>query len=313
MALRALNTFGHTRASYLAEAITYAANQGARVINLSLSGEYLTRTEQKAIDYAYSKGAVVVVAAGNEASNIVNIAPAGLQNTLTVAATDFNDKRSVYSNWGAGVDIAAPGDDVLSLRARRTDLMRDVSGVDYTAGQAYVGVDKRYYRTSGTSFSAPMVAGTAALLFSLFPHLTNEEVERMIVQSARDIDVPGKDQHSGYGLLDARAALSADPNFFAIAEITGIKVITEGASAKVQVLGTADADRFKSASLEIGAGKRPAEWKKVSEPILKPVRAGILGYIPAAELQGSAEWTIRLIVQHQNGKSREAWFNLKLK
>ncbi len=312
MVLKALNSFGHSRASYLAEAITYAANKGAKVMNLSAGGPILTRTEQMAVDYAYSKGAVVVVASGNEASDISNVSPAGLRNVLTVAASDISDKRTVYSNWGAGVDLIAPGNDVLSLRARRTDLMRDVTGARYTAGQAYVGEDKRYYRASGTSFSTPIVAGAASLLFALRPELTNQQVERMLLQSAKDIDVPGKDQHSGYGLLDARAALSADPSFFIVPEITGVNVVAAGNQQKVQVMGTADADRFKKAHLEIGAGSNPAQWKSVSQDLISPVRNGVLGEIPASQFAGSVEWTIRVVVEHQNGRMRETWFNLKL-
>jgi len=137
-------------------------------------------------------------------------------------------------------------------------------------------------------------------------------VERMLLQSARDVDIPGKDQHSGYGILDAAAALKADPRFYIITEITGVKVVQEGSEAKVQVMGTADADRFKSAYLELGPGKKPTQWNKVSQDLVQPVRKGMLGAIPASALRGSAEWTVRLIVQHQNGKGRETWYYLKL-
>ncbi|MCI0606994.1 S8 family serine peptidase [bacterium] len=311
MVLKALNGLGHSRASYIAEAIIYAANNGARVINLSVGGYELTKTEQLAVDFARSKGSVIVVAAGNKAVDISKYSPAGLRDVLTVAASDVQDQRAVYSNFGE-IDLAAPGNDVLSLRARRTDLLLDIPGVQYTAGTSYVGVDKRYYRASGSSFSAPIVSGTAALLFSIYPELTNEEVERMLVQSARDADVPGKDKHTGYGILDARAALKADRKFFLNAEINNVQVVSKEGKQLVQVSGTAYADQFKNAHLEIGMTKKPTSWKKVSADLKQSVRNKVLGFIPPTELAGSAEWTVRLVLEHQNGKTREGWFYLKL-
>ena len=162
MILKAVNNFGHTRTSYVAQAITYAADNGARVINLSVGDKGTTKVLQAAIDYAYSKGVVIVVAAGNEGVELKDYGIAGSDKVLTVATTGFEDQRAVFSNWG-NVSVAAPGLDILSLRARRTDTMLGMEGVKYTAGAAYVGEDKRYYRASGTSFSAPIVAGLASL------------------------------------------------------------------------------------------------------------------------------------------------------
>ncbi|MFQ5881018.1 MAG: S8 family serine peptidase [Candidatus Methylomirabilales bacterium] len=312
MVLKALNNFGHTRASYLAEAILYAANNGARVINLSVGGKKLTRTEQIAVEYAQAKGVVIVVAAGNEGINVQEFGPAGLPHVITVASTDLHDKRAIFSNWGSGIDLAAPGMDVLSLRARRTDLMRDIPGVKYTAGQAYVGQDKRYYRASGTSFSAPIVAGAASLLLSRDPELTNDQVKRMILQSAKDIEVPGTDQHTGYGLLDVRAALAADPAFFIEARLTRVQPAQEGGQTVVRVSGTADANAFAKAWIEVGPGKHPTKWKQVSRTLTRPVKGGTLDDLAAGHFRGAKQWVLRLIVEHENGKRREARFQLKL-
>jgi subtilisin family serine protease len=312
MALRALNDFGHTRASYLAQAIVYAANNGARVINLSAGGKGLTKTEQMAIGHARSRGALVIVAAGNEAEDAGTYGPAGATGVIAVAATGFDDRRVAFSNWGPHVDIAAPGLDVLSLRARATDLMRDIPGVEYTPGAAYVGADRRYYRASGTSFSAPIVAGVASLVWSLRPELTADEVRRVLLQSARDVDAPGRDQYTGYGLVDAQAALRADPRFFLETEISGVRVAATGGQTVVEVSGTADADRFRSARLEIGAGGNPQAWKAIGAALSRSVRSGVLAAIPAQALAGAKEWTIRLVAEHENGSRREARFNLKL-
>jgi subtilisin family serine protease len=312
MVLKALNAFGHTRASYLAEAILYAADNGARIINISVGGKKLTRTEQMAIDHAHKKGANLIIAAGNEAVDIADFGPAGNDHVIAVAASDLTDKPANYSNWGAGIDITAPGNDILSLRARSTDLMRDIPEVKYIAGESYVGADKRYYRASGTSFAAPIVAGVASLILTVHPNVTNEQVERMLLQSSKDINVPGNDQLTGYGLLNAGAALKSDPNFFISAEISGVSVVSEGSTQSLQVTGIADADQIKRYWLEIGSGENPTQWKRVAKEGSQPVKRNVLGVIPASEFQGSPSWIIKLVIEHQNGKSREARFDLKL-
>jgi subtilisin family serine protease len=213
MILKAVNNFGHTRASYLAQAIAYAADNGARVINLSVGDKGTVKVLQAAVDYAYSKGVVIVVAAGNEGVELKDYGIAGSDKVLTVATTGFEDQRVVFSNWG-NVSVAAPGLDILSLRARRTDMMLGMEGVKYTAGAANVGEDKRYYRASGTSFSAPMVAGLASLMIANDPSLTNRQVMNIIKSTARDVGTPGVDQFTGYGIIDARAALKAPKDYF---------------------------------------------------------------------------------------------------
>jgi len=227
MVLRALNDFGHTRASYIAEAIVYAADNGARVINVSVGGQGIPQIARKAVEYAVAKGVLIVTAAGNDGIELKDYALAGLDGVITVGASDHDDNRVVFSNWGRAVDLVAPGIDILSLRARSTDTLRDIPGARYTPDSAYVGADKRYYVAGGTSFSAPLVTGVASLLFAKDPTLTAVEVKRMILNSARDVGVPGIDQFTGHGVLDARAALAADRNFFIDASISSVAVTQE--------------------------------------------------------------------------------------
>lgn len=312
MPLKALNDFGHSRASYLAEALVYAADHGAQVINLSVGGKHLTRAERLAIEYAHEKGAVVVVAAGNDGVDVADWSPAGLEHVIAVGASDSQDAHAVFSNWGLGIDLVAPGTDVLSLRARRSDLMQDIPEVRYEVGEGFVGEDRRYFRASGTSFSAPIVAGVASLLLSKRPLLTPDEVERMLVHSARDIGVPGVDQYTGYGLVDARAALAADPAFFVEARITAVEVTMENGATLVQLTGTADANRFVQAWIEIGRGEDPTEWTRIEGGLEAPVRKGLIGQLPAEALRGAPQWTLRVRVEHADGTLREARFLLTL-
>jgi subtilisin family serine protease len=311
MILKAVNNFGHSRASYLAEAIAYAVDHGARVINLSVGGKGSTKVEQAAVDYAYSKGAVIVVAAGNDGEEISKYGIASSDKVLTVATTGLDDKRANFSNWGK-VAVAAPGIDILSLRARRTDTLLGIPGVKYTAGAAYVGDDKRYYRASGTSFSAPMVSGLASLLIANDPTLTNRQVMNIIRSTARDVGTPGVDQYTGYGIIDARAALSAPKDYALLAGISRVEVVQKTGAQTVRVRGLADANDFKAARIEVGVGDAPTTWTVIGPAKQSSDADGVLGDIPATAFKGSPIWQIRLVVSHGNGASREVRYRLSL-
>lgn len=311
MVLKVMNAFGHSRASKVAQAIMYATDNGARVINLSLGGPGTSDVVQQAINYAYERNVLVVVAAGNEAKPAEDQVVSGVANALTVAAVGVDSRRSIYSNYGAGIDVAAPGDDILSLRARRTDLLKNIPDVEYTAASAFVGDDRRYYRASGTSFAAPIVAGVAGLAIANRPELTVQQVMRVIKQSARDIEKPGVDHYSGYGVVDAVAAMRADPEYYVDAEITGVEVLVDGASQLLQINGIAAADRFSGATLQIGKGEDPTEWTEVASADTV-TNGGAIAAIPASNFAGSPQWTIRLVVEHATGETREFWFLLNL-
>lgn len=312
MPLKVMNFLGGGRGSAVAAAIFYAVKNGAQVINMSLGSHHVSDLELKAIRYAYDKGITVVIAAGNEGVNTDEFGMAGIPEAITVAATNEKDERTAFSNWGSGIDIAAPGVDVLSLRARRTDFAYAMGVEDYQAGAWFVGEDTQLYRASGTSFAAPLVAGVASLLKAKNSDLTPQQIKRMLLNSSRDIDQPGIDQYSGYGLLDATAALSANPEYFIKAQISGVSVTQAKGKTVLRVTGTANADKLKRAWIEIGAGERPKKWKKVSGNIKKPVQQGVLADLDVKHLKGAAQWTLKLVTEHKNGKRRENWFILNL-
>jgi len=137
-------------------AIIYAADHGARVINISLGWTGYTSTMQNAVNYAWNKGLVIVASAGNYASSDP-IYPAALNNVVGVSATDQYDNLAGWSSYGSSVDISAPGVSI------------------YTTAN---GGGYRY--ASGTSFSSPITAGLAGLIFSLNPSLTNSQVVDLI-------------------------------------------------------------------------------------------------------------------------------------
>jgi subtilisin family serine protease len=311
MILKAVNNFGHTRLFTIAQAIKYAADNGARVINLSVGGEGKNAIIQAAIDYAYARNAVIVAAAGNEDKDVSKSGLAGSDKILTVGATGLDDQKAVFSNWG-NISVVAPGVDVLSLRAMRTDLILSVEGAKYTASAAFVGDDKRYYRASGTSFAAPLVSGLASLMIANDPSLTNEQVIAIIKSTARDVGTPGVDQFTGYGIVDARAALSAPKDYFLYARIKRVEVVQKGGAQAVRVFGSADANALKAARVEIGAGENPRSWKAVGTPKKTAGPEGVLAEIPATNFAGSPVWQIRVVATHNSGATREARFRLKL-
>jgi serine protease len=164
----------------------------AHVINLSLGGKSTscTKTMQDAIDTARLGGTTVVVAAGNDASDSGNSTPANCEGVIVVAAHTRSGELADYSNFGDGVDISAPGSDVLST---------------HNDGLIDPGADAYRY-ASGTSMATPHVSGVAALLYSVDPELTPDQVERIIKESARPFATPC--DGCGSGILDAAAAVA---------------------------------------------------------------------------------------------------------
>ncbi|MDX6566459.1 MAG: stage sporulation protein, partial [Gaiellales bacterium] len=208
-----------------ARGIQKAVDAGARVINLSLGGkrapgmqddEY-SRAEQDAIDYAYSKGAVIVAATGNS-PNPYRFAsyPAALPHVLGVSAVGPDTRTPRFSNRDAVFnDLAAPGLDILTTVPRES--AASGSSKDAQAGEV-VGPDGT---VEGTSFAAPHVSAAAALLFATQPNLTNDQVMKILERSARDLTphggaspatTIGHDPLTGYGLLDIDAAIAAAAN-----------------------------------------------------------------------------------------------------
>jgi thermitase len=165
----------------IADGIAYGADRSAKVVNVSFGG-YSYSTIITAADYARSKGALVVFAAGNDGLDLTGSAdPASI---LLVGATSSFDARASFSNYGAPIDVVAPGESVLTC----------VMGGSYG-----------YW--SGTSFSAPITAGLAALIFSINPSFTPAQVETLITSSCKDLGVIGNDSVYGFGLIQAAGAV----------------------------------------------------------------------------------------------------------
>lgn len=196
--------------SDIADAIVWAAGgtvsgvpsnaTPARVINMSLGGGgSCGTTYQSAIDAAVSRGAVVVVAAGNENQNASNSRPANCNNVVTVAASDRNGNRAYYSNYGTVVDVTAPGGDT---RTAGHGVLSTLNTGTTTQGSP------SYAFYQGTSMATPHVAGLAAMMLSRNPALTPAQVETLLKNNARPL--PGTCSGGcGAGLVDATATMQA--------------------------------------------------------------------------------------------------------
>lgn len=185
MPVKVLSGDGWGTTTGVADGIRWAAKNGARVINLSLGGPRNSRVLQRAIDYARSRGVVVVAAAGNSGGRVGY--PGACDGVIGVSATNDKDKLAWFSSRGAGVDIAAPGVNVLQQTICERGLNRC----------------ERFGSFSGTSMAAPHVAGAAALLVSL--GVTEPAaVERILTSSARSV---GSKREVGAGVLHAAKAV----------------------------------------------------------------------------------------------------------
>ena len=178
----------------LPNAVRWAVDSGAKVINMSLGSSSTSWPESwdEAFLYAEQNDVVVVAAAGNRGVGMTQVgAPATIPGVLTVAGLDRDGRASWdSSSEGISIGVAAPAEELL--------------------GGLPEGDASRYAKWSGTSGAAPLVSGVAALIRSAYPELTAAQVINRIITTARDSGAPGRDTLYGYGILDANAALNAD-------------------------------------------------------------------------------------------------------
>ena len=181
MPLRAFDDNGNADAFVIARAIRYAVQNGADVINMSFGMTEESKVVKQAVKFANERGVTVVASAGNGGTNERQF-PAAFNDVLAVAATDLQDRKASFSNFGSTIYVDAPGVNIISA---------------YPDGLYAIG--------SGTSFSAPLVAGEVALLKSL----TFQDTDKAVAKGAVNIDGnnPGFARQLGFGRIDMLKAL----------------------------------------------------------------------------------------------------------
>ncbi|SEQ75667.1 type VII secretion-associated serine protease mycosin [Streptomyces radiopugnans] len=182
---------GNGNTDSMAEAIDHAVDVGAKVVNISQDTAKPLRPNsrlEQAVNRALAKDVVIVASAGNDGlgGNVKETYPASYEGVIAVASSDRNNERAPFSQSGDFVDVAAPGVDMVST----------VPGGGHCAD-------------NGTSFSAPYVAGVAALLVAEHPDWKPHHVAAQIAQTA-ERSVPGHDRHVGWGVVDPVRALTED-------------------------------------------------------------------------------------------------------
>lgn len=236
MALRVANPEGWTRSDHVAAGLAYATAHGAQVANLSFGGARISAAERAAVDAAVAKGVVVVAAAGNSGQHPIAY-PAALPNVIAVGASDRIRTlgRASFSNWGTGaendrpVDMVAPGVDIVST---------GVLSMDDEARSRGPSGAPIYERASGTSFSAPLVAGLAGLVLAHHPALNPSDVRELLRRTALPLakDNVAGGAWAGAGMIQvdlavrAAAALAAPkgPAPVPVGPIPGTQLTTMG-------------------------------------------------------------------------------------
>ena len=217
MPLVVLDSTNYASYSNIASAITYAADRGVRVMNISIGGSSSSSTLQSAVDYAWNKGAVIFASAMNNSSSVPYY-PAACNHVVSVSATDQNDNLTSFSNYGSTIDLSAPGLNILTTKAGGS-----------------------YWYCWGTSFSSPVAAAVAALVLSRQPSLSNSALVSLLQSNSDDLGAPGWDQYFGYGRVNAYKAVSATSTADTTAPSVSISSPANGStvSGTIQVQGTA--------------------------------------------------------------------------
>lgn len=250
----------------LVEAINYAADNGADIISMSWGSDSYSNAISDAINYAYSKGCVLVAAAGNENSAGQHY-PASYENVISVTATNKRDERWEESNYADSVDVAAPGVEILST---------------------IIPTNLFYSKETGTSMACPHVAGIAGLLKSKYPDSSPEMITALIKTG---VDTIQTDKNIGTGRVNAYKALTVKPMFAYLDHIPNYNNL----KGEISIKGSADGDFFQSYKVEYGKGRDPENWELLSSSNT-PVFHGELASFNTENIDDGA-YTIRLNVE----------------
>ncbi len=234
---------GYLQDDDAAAGIIYATDMGADIINLSWGDVNFSQIIADACYYAYQRGSIIIASGGNISLNNTGIMyPGKLSTTIAVGAVDKNKNLAGFSCYGPQLDIVAPGNQILST---------------YDVVEGYY-----YQEQSGTSMSAPITAGSLALLLSYEPGLSFEEVRGRLISSVTDLGEQGYDHYYGYGLLDVSSLLMNQT----YPEISiSYPLDNEGLNESFDIIGTVKASNFWRYSVMYTSEELPTslDWKDV--------------------------------------------------
>ncbi len=260
-----------------AAAIVYAADNGASIINMSWGSAQHSFVIQDAIDYAHASGAVLVAAAGNS-KEPESIFPAGYRKVISTASTNQHKQRFNRSNFGASVDIGAPGNVILSTQ-----------------------INNNYRVLTGTSMAAPHIAGVAALMLSKRPTFTNEEVRQILINTAdvvldKDTEEPDP-KLAGAGTVNAERTLLASSVLQARIQMPQTN---SGGSDSITFVGTAGGYKFSHWQLIYGSSTVPTSFESITDTITKQKASEQLVVWDTTNVPEDV-YTVRLVVTGRDG------------
>jgi subtilisin family serine protease len=280
MPLKGLNMYGSGGSSDLAIGIQYAADNDANVISMSWGSYGYSNLIKDVMDYAYVQGVVLVGAAGND-NTISKFYPASYDNVIAVSATDSNEDKASFSNYGSWIDVAAPGVSIYSTMPTYQVYLN-----------TQYGIPQNYADLSGTSMSCPFVAGLAGLILSK-TNFSQEEV-RTILRSTTDNISPNK--YIGIGRINAYNAIlrSSTP----IANLnSSLDDATVGGT--INITGIAKGSTFMNYSVCHGEGVYPSNWTAISNSSSQ-VNDSVLASWDTNRVNDGT-YTIRLVIYDMTG------------
>ena len=281
----------------LAAAIVYAADNGARVINMSWGDTVRAFIIEDAVEYAHHRGCILVGAAGNSAA-VGSYYPAALKSVISVAG--LGQEKQLYdgSNFGATINIAAPGEEILST-----------------------ALNAEYRKRSGTSMAAAHVSGVAALVLSANPNAINIEIQEKLITTAKPLFIT---ELVGAGSLDAHAALVSSTSLVAKinarrtlqqalgneqahggVEIVSAVIAREVIFDRIEIVGSAGGAEFSEYWLEYGIGEVPDLWYPLGTAQTEPKFSECLHKWDTSAL-AEGRYTLRLSVKSENGDIKRA-------
>ncbi len=278
-----LKIFPLMLSSFAAEAIVYAADNGADVINMSFGYPWRIEVLDDALAYANSRGVVLCASAGNDGGSYLNF-PAGSPYTMAVSASNSSNKMAAFSTYGDHISVCAPGEAVLSLRANESDIY-----AEYGEPDVHI-ISEDYYIASGTSMSGPHVAAVAAWVRAVSPGLVPDQVKSIIEGTSTDIlypiengpAMPGWDEYTGFGCVNLFEAIQATPARCARIESPANHQLLSGT---IQIHGICAADDISEYILEYGKGHKPESWTEFASGNTAPESRN-LGELNTAGLNG---------------------------
>ena len=283
----------------LAAAIVYAADNGAQVINMSWGDTVRAFIIEDAIEYAYRRGCILVGAAGNSAA-VGSYYPAALKPVISVAG--LGQEKQLYdgSNFGATINIAAPGEEILST-----------------------ALNGEYRKRSGTSMAAAHVSGVAALVLSTNPNATHIEIQEKLITTAKPLFVT---ELVGAGSLDAYAALASSTSLVAKIDarrtsqqahdkiefvggrggyVRYSQLPTDLYIDRIEIIGSAGGAGFTEYWLEYGVSEVPDLWYPLGTAQTEPKFNTCLHKWDTFTL-AEGRYTLRLSVKSENGDIKRA-------